>query len=128
MSTTNDAIRRELRNAVSDMIFISESEAPVMLLPADPALDSQERIAASFGPGFTVSDAETFLQQIRDSVDPADEGLQPYLAQWEGLFAMLRAATGDVCIYRSEDVPAELLIVAIVNSEALVLRTEAVET
>ena len=127
--TDNESVRGEIRDAVRDMLFISETEAGLELLPADPEPKTQEAACRSLGEYIVASDGDSFLNGIRDSVDPGDVGLATYLRQWEDLFALLTRCSNDVRVYRSTNAPDITIdIVAIVNDEAVIIRTQAVET
>lgn len=120
--------RDELSVAIADMFYISESEAGLELLPPEPSLRSQTAVLASLNGATEEEAGADFLEKLRNSIDPDDQGLQVYIGQWEKLFRLLRSADNDVRIYRSGTDPVEIRIVTIVSREAVILKTSAVET
>ncbi len=125
VNSAGPSFRGEIGLAIRDMLYISETEAGLELLPAREGLASQDAVKASLGGAASTEDAEHFLQSIRDSVDPGDEGLRTYLQQWEDLFRLLKSRTDDICVYRHGPT---IDIAAITQGEAAIIRTAAVET
>lgn len=125
---TIDAIREQISAVIADMLYLSESEASLELLPTDDTLHAQAQVQTLIGPVSETADADTFLASIRSSIDPDDDGLKAYLAQWESLFTLLRSHSTDICIYRSGADPVTITIAAIIGNDAVLIRTTAVET
>lgn len=122
------AFRNEVSDAIADMLYISESESGLELLPCDSSLTSQDALRAALPEGAGSASAAEFLEKLRRSIDTTDEALLAYLGQWEHLFQLLEDNSDDIRVYRSGSDPVEILIAAIVDGGMVVVRTSAVET
>lgn len=123
-----ERVRAELSDLIQDMLYISETEAELELLPADVLLKDQTAVEASLPDEAISESGEAFLRKLRDTIDPTDEGLWDYRHKWENFFRFLNAASDDIRVYRSGPGPVEIHIVAIVDSAAVIVKTHAVET
>jgi hypothetical protein len=123
-----ESIRERIGAAIGDMLYLSESEAGLELLPASDSLHSQKDVESALGAVCGTVNAATFLASIRSSIDPTDDGLKAYLAQWESLFDLLKSYTPDIRIYRSGADPVSITIAAIVPNDVVMIRTTSVET
>jgi hypothetical protein len=120
--------------AISGMIYISESEAPLELLACPgvqdlPSLQQaiEQRLSLPKSAQSIIS-GQDFLAGIRRMADPADAAMMDYAMRYEALFALLEAHSKEMVVVRAGRTELQLLIAAFGRDESIIIRTTAIET
>ena len=123
-----------IQMALDGMLYISETEAPLILLDSASVADL-EHVQK-----FIAADAETaleeqeiissrqFLNQIHWAADRNDPIIQEYVHKFDKLFEILKEGNVLVHVIRVDNPKHLIYITAIRAEESVVIRTEAVET
>src|SRR5215468_7171697 len=114
--STQTSWKERVQMALDGMLYISETEAPLILLDSAPVTDLekvQEFIAADAG---TVPETEEcfsskqFLNQIHWAADPNDPIIQEYALKFDKLFDILKEGNVVVHVIRVND-PKHLIYI-----------------
>ena len=119
----------------SGLTYMSESEAPLMVLPAvmendDPATTIEQATGASVGPLTEVPVSAFFEKVLRQQRIVAEEvPAASRLDKWNELVLNLKSHFTAVNVYRSGSVQVGIFIVCrTAKGEQVVIATRAVET
>ena len=127
-------IRMVAGNAIKDMLYISESEAPLELMAWRDVADKaslQEKIAAEMKVSIdkqTVITTEDFLNGIHAMADPADAAMLQYAKSWDTLFELLKTDSKEMFIILADGAEHHIFIADFAKDGAVIIHTTAVET
>jgi hypothetical protein len=127
-------LRDDIAAALSGMMYISESEAPLELMSWNEVRDLpglQHAIEVRMRlpqPEQAVMPGEDLLARVRRMADPADPVMMDYVKQYEALFGLLRAYSQEIVVVRAGEVEVQLFIAAFGSAEPVVIHTTAIET
>lgn len=133
-AAANTSFAQAIAEAVSGMIYISESEAPLDLQDW-PEVKDLASLQARIGDQFkiapeaqTVVPADDFLSAIQQTADPADPVMVDYASRFGKLFTLLKAHASTLTVIRAGGQPIHIFIAAFGDPGPVVIHTTSVET
>jgi hypothetical protein len=128
------SLNDDVAAAIAGMIYISESEAPLELLPWTALTDLpslQHKIVEQYQlspEDQTIVAAPDFLAEIHNLSDPADQVIMKYVQQYNALFDLLKARSKEVTVIRGGKGQVHLFIAAFGGDAPVIIHASAVET
>ncbi len=129
-------LTQNITAAITGLLYISESEAPVELLqwPDIKTIEAAQQKAADLNntkpEAQTLQSPEDFLKPILQMATPEDPVMEDLAKRWKSLFSLLQKTLCDVQVIVGpvEDAHQQMYIVGFTEDGALALHTSAVIT
>ncbi|MEO6830782.1 MAG: nuclease A inhibitor family protein [Chitinophagaceae bacterium] len=124
----------QISTALSNMIYMTESDSPVTLLDwpdvsdvagLQKAIESNLKIPVN---SQTIMDSTAFLADINRMANPSQPDMQAYVKQWNDLFDLLKKNARDIVIIKGGQIDLSILIASLGTDAQTILKTEATET